>query len=61
MLPKFLQVIAPFVPQYHLGQLALGAIGAVDHPKPLQHVAALVAYALIFAALALAARTGAAT
>jgi hypothetical protein len=45
-------VIAPWVPQYHLGQLALGAIGAVEQPKPLQHVAALVAYAVIFGAFA---------
>ncbi len=52
MMPKFLQAIAPWVPQYHLGQLALGAIGAVDEPKPLQHVAALVVYAVIFGALA---------
>ena len=52
MMPRLLQVIAPWVPQYHLGQLALGAIGAVDEPKPLQHVAARVAYAVIFGALA---------
>lgn len=52
MMPRFLQVIAPWVPQYHLGQLALGAIGAVDEPEPLQHVAALVVYAVIFGALA---------
>jgi ABC-2 type transport system permease protein len=52
MMPKFLQAIAPWVPQYHLGQLALAAIGAVDEPKVLRHVAALVGYAAIFGALA---------
>ena len=36
--------IAPVLPQYHLGQLALGAIGAVRAtPDPLRHVVALVA------------------
>ncbi len=28
MLPKMFQTIAPIVPQYHLGQLALAAVGA---------------------------------
>ena len=50
MMPKFLQVIAPWARSI-TGQLALGAIGAVDEPKPLQHVAALVAYAVISALL----------
>jgi ABC-2 type transport system permease protein len=52
MMPTFLQVIAPWLPQYHLGQLALGAIGAVDDPRTLQHVAALVVYAVLFGAIA---------
>jgi ABC-2 type transport system permease protein len=52
MMPAFLQAIAPWLPQYHLGQLALGAIGAVDETRTLEHVLALGGYAAIFAALA---------
>jgi ABC-2 type transport system permease protein len=44
MMPRFLQLIAPWLPQYHLGQLALGAIGAVEH------VLALAVYCVVFGA-----------
>jgi ABC-2 type transport system permease protein len=52
MMPAFLQALAPWLPQYHLGQLALGAIGAVDEPRTLQHVMALIIYSVVFGALA---------
>lgn len=48
MLPHAIQVIAPLLPQYHAGQLALGAIGAVDAPRTLEHVLALVEAAIVF-------------
>ena len=40
MLPKLLQRIAPFVPQYHMGRLALSSVGLVNDPI-LTHAAAL--------------------
>jgi ABC-2 type transport system permease protein len=52
MLPSVLRTIAPILPQYHIGQLALGAVGAVDAPNTLQHVLALLAASVLFGALA---------
>jgi ABC-2 type transport system permease protein len=52
MLPAVVQSIAPWLPQYHMGQLALGAIGAADPPQTLEHVAALGAWSVVFAVLA---------
>lgn len=58
MLPRPIQVIAPFVPQYHLGRLALGTVGLVpDALTP--HVGALVICTVIgFGAALLAYRRG---
>jgi ABC-2 type transport system permease protein len=52
MLPKALRAITPVLPQYHIGQLALGAIGAVGTPDTLQHVVALLISSVVFGALA---------
>jgi ABC-2 type transport system permease protein len=52
MLPGFLQTIAPFMPPYHLGQLALKTIGA-DLGRPVAlHLAALAAVTVGSLALA---------
>jgi ABC-2 type transport system permease protein len=51
-LPAMFQAIAPFVPQYHLCQLALAAVGVSSDPRTGQHVAALVVYTLVFGVLA---------
>jgi ABC-2 type transport system permease protein len=50
MLPKAVQSIAPALPTYHFGQLALGAVGA-GHGAALGHVV----YLACFTAVALAA------
>jgi ABC-2 type transport system permease protein len=46
-LPGFLQRLAPFLPPYHLGQLALGTIGASTRGTFTSHWEALIASALI--------------
>jgi ABC-2 type transport system permease protein len=46
-LPHFLQKVAPFLPPYHLGQLALSVIGAETRGSNLGHWEALAAFALI--------------
>jgi ABC-2 type transport system permease protein len=46
ILPKFLQRMAPVLPPYHLGQLALGVVGA-GHGKSGQHWEALIGFALL--------------
>lgn len=53
-LPKFMQRIAPFLPPYHLAQIALKTIGAVKGPVS-RNVVALVVFAVLFVALAAAA------
>lgn len=54
MLPRALQAMAPFVPQHHLGRLALGTVGLV--PDPLApHIGALAVFTLIGALAATAA------
>lgn len=52
VLPKFLQHLAPFLPPYHLGQLALQQVGFDAAGHPLQHVAALAAFTVMFLLLA---------
>jgi ABC-2 type transport system permease protein len=52
MLPKFLQHIAPFLPPYHLGQLALQAVGFNAAGNWTQHVLALAAFTVAFLLLA---------
>ena len=46
MLPKALQAIAPFVPQFHVGRLALIAVGLVNEPA-LMHVAMLALFSVV--------------
>jgi ABC-2 type transport system permease protein len=48
MLPKMFRAIAPIVPQYHLGQLGLSAVGAAPAAGMLLHVAALALTTLVF-------------
>jgi ABC-2 type transport system permease protein len=58
MLPRLVQTIAPFVPQYHLGRLAHGAVGLAPGPV-WPHIAALAVFAMIgFVCAALAYRRG---
>lgn len=52
MLPKFPQHLAPFLPPYHLGQLALQQVGFKGAGHTLQHVAALAAFTVVFLLLA---------
>lgn len=50
-LPRFLQVVAPYLPTYHYGQLAWGALGAASEPWGAS-VAWLAGYTVVFFALA---------
>ncbi|HZI55240.1 MAG TPA: ABC transporter permease [Verrucomicrobiae bacterium] len=52
LLPKFLQQIAPFLPPYHLGQLALQQVGFGGAGHAMQHVSALAAFTVAFLLLA---------
>jgi ABC-2 type transport system permease protein len=47
-LPEVVQAIAPFLPPYHLAQLALGVLGAADGGSTLLHLAALAAFTVGF-------------
>ncbi len=51
-LPPFFQALAPAVPQYHICQLALGAIGMSASPNTAVHVAALALATVVFGGLA---------
>ncbi len=51
LLPKVLQALAPFLPPYHLAQLALGTFGAAQG-SAISHVVALLAFTVLFLALA---------
>ena len=51
MLPRLIKAISPFVPQYHLGRLALSSAGLVSDPA-LPHIAALVGFTVAGAACA---------
>ncbi|HYC90608.1 MAG TPA: ABC transporter permease [Thermoanaerobaculia bacterium] len=51
-LPKTLQHVAQWLPPYHLGQLALGTIGASDGRPVLVHAAAMIAATMLFAIVA---------
>ena len=53
LLPKFLQHLAPFLPSYHLGQLGLKQVGFGSPGSAAIHVAALVAFTVVFLLLAL--------
>lgn len=50
-LPRFVQQIAPYLPTYHYGQLAWGALGASTEPLATS-VGWLAAYTVLFFALA---------
>jgi ABC-2 type transport system permease protein len=52
VLPRALQNVAPFFPQYHLGQLALTTIGQSDLPEPAWNVLCLAAWTLVSIGLA---------
>ncbi|HZR27370.1 MAG TPA: ABC transporter permease [Terriglobales bacterium] len=51
-LPKPVQHIAPFLPFYHLGQLALGRIRGSFGPTDWVHIAALACFTVFFLTLA---------
>jgi ABC-2 type transport system permease protein len=51
MLPKFLQRLAPALPPYHFGQLALNEIGA-GTGKMSTHLFALAGFTVLFLILA---------
>ena len=53
-LPNFMQKMAPFLPPYHLAQLALKTIGATKGPLS-TNVIALASFTVLFIALAAAA------
>jgi ABC-2 type transport system permease protein len=52
ILPKFFQHVAPLLPPYHLGQLALRIIGAPSVGSSWEHVSALTAFTIGFLLLA---------
>jgi ABC-2 type transport system permease protein len=52
ILPPVVRGIAPLWPAYHLGQLALSAVGQPSEGATLVHVAALAAVTVIFLAVA---------
>jgi ABC-2 type transport system permease protein len=51
-LPSGLHQVAQFLPAYHLAQIALSAMDAPTHGSIAQHVAALVAFTMLFAGVA---------
>lgn len=54
-LPGFLQALAPYLPAYHLGQLALSTFGAHAGGNPLAHAGALLLTGLVAGAAAVVA------
>lgn len=48
ILPAAIQNLAPFLPAYHLGQLALSTIGAGAGGSPWVHLAALLGFTAVF-------------
>lgn len=53
ILPPAVKAIAPFLPAFHLGQLALGTIGVGAGAPAWSHVAALAGFTLIGLGLAM--------
>jgi ABC-2 type transport system permease protein len=47
MLPRAMRALSPWLPQYHLGQLALTVTGNARDPDPLRHVLALAVWTII--------------
>jgi len=52
ILPPIVRDIAPLWPAYHLGQLALSAVGQPSEGATLAHIAALAAITILFLAVA---------
>ncbi len=52
ILPVFIGKIAPLWPAYHLGRLALAAVGQAPGESVLPHVMALATFTIVFLALA---------
>ena len=52
VLPPLVKAVAPFLPAFHLGQLALGAIGSGSGGPAWSHVAALCGFTMIGLGLA---------
>jgi ABC-2 type transport system permease protein len=52
VMPKMLQQIAPCLPSYHFGQIALAILGAPAQGSVLVHVEALLGFGLVFAGVA---------
>jgi ABC-2 type transport system permease protein len=52
LLPKALQHVAPWLPSYHFGQIALAILGAPVQGSVGTHVEALVGFGLVFAGVA---------
>ncbi len=52
MLPKFLQGFAVVFPPYHLGRLALDAVGVEPASRALGHIAALIGFGVLFTTIA---------
>jgi ABC-2 type transport system permease protein len=55
MLPTVLQRVAPALPPYHLGQLALKAAGVLPADGAWINAAALAGFAVLFSAIAVVA------
>lgn len=52
MLPKTIQAIAPWLPPYHLAEIALGIIGAGSRGSIAMHILALLGFTVLFLLLA---------
>lgn len=55
MLPKFLQQFAVAMPPFHLGRLALDAVGIESGTKAVGHIIALIGFGALFTVVALVA------
>lgn len=47
VMPAAARSFAQGLPQYHLGQLALGVIGRASDPDPVRHIVALVGFTVL--------------
>ncbi len=52
VMPKFLQHVAPFLPSYHFGQIALAILGVPAQGSVPAHVEALLGFGLLGAGVA---------
>jgi ABC-2 type transport system permease protein len=51
-LPRAVQQVAPYLPAYHFGQIALAVLHAPTQGSLIQHIAALLAFTMLFAGVA---------